>query len=155
MGAASEATSVIKVEFGERALDGLVHCSMRPITSAPASARKLIDQAGIRIGLRKPLRTDAAVVAGGLVLHSVISARTSLTLRAVSDGDSVLVEVEDAALELAARPADSPAFHGLDAVGRIAAAYGYLKRESGGRVMWARIGSGALETMCLGQAAIA
>lgn len=155
MGGVSEATSVIKIEFGERTLGGLVHCAMRPITSAPASARKLIDQAGLRIGLPKALRADAAAVAGGLVLHSVISARTSLTLRALSDGDSVLVEVEDAAPELATRSSDSHAFHGLDAVGRTAAAYGYLKRDRGGRLMWARVGPEALESKYLGQSALA
>jgi hypothetical protein len=114
---------------------------MRPVASAPASARRLVQRSGTGWGWPAGLVDDAALVAGALVLNSVRQARSPLRLTVISGGRAVLVEVEDSCVlfPLAGRPAGMHRDgYGLDLVHRIAEAFGFVQHPDGRR-LWARI----------------
>ena len=123
--------------------------ALRPVVSAPASARRLVRRAGIGWGLPARVVDDAALVAGAFVLGSVRQARSPLTLSVLASDQTILVEVEDTCT---AFPIDGRGEgfgtlgFGLATAQRVADACGFTRRP-GGRQMWARVsGAGSFAT---------
>ena len=115
---------------------GQTSARMRPVASAPADARRLIRQVGSRWALPPSLVENAALVAGALVLESVRQARSPLRLTATRIASAVVIQVEDSCVSFP--HACERAALGLEVVGRVAAAYGFVRRPAG-RQLWARL----------------
>lgn len=114
---------------------------LRPVASAPASARQLVVRSALSWGLPARLVDDAALVAGALVLESVRQARSPLRLTVHSGDLAVMVEVEDACVLFpmaAGLSGTGRGRYGLELVHRVAEAFGFVRRP-GGRRLWARI----------------
>jgi hypothetical protein len=111
---------------------------LRPHSSAPALARKIVYDLCGEVGLPNRTASAAALVAGELVLTSIRQTRRNLDVSIDFAGDQVTVRVSDrsTAPPLLGRDTRTGPARSTALVERLASSWGYSRRESGNEV-WA------------------
>lgn len=118
-------------------LNSGVSARLRPVVSAPATARRLVREAGSRLGLSPSLVEETAVVVGTLVSTSIRQAHSQVLLRVGFVADCAFIEVTDRGSKLI-HPALVRNDLGLDSVCQVAQSCGMRILEDG-RQLWARV----------------
>lgn len=118
-------------------LNPWVSARLRPVVSAPAAARRLVREAGGKLGLTPSLVEETALVVGTLVATSIRQAHSQVLLRVGFVADCAFIEVTDRGSKLM-HPALVRNDLGLDAVCQVAQSCG-MRILDDGRQLWARV----------------